>query len=149
LSVAIAFPFVSFVVAMNPIAALLAAITLAAVPLFAQTADAPSAAVKNVTPDEAATALKERKDITVLDLRTAEEFKAGHIPGAKNIDFLGDDFAKQVATLDKSKTYLVHCAGGGRSTRSLKIFDEQKFSSLLHLNEGFKAWEKAGKPVEK
>ncbi len=106
-------------------------------------------AVKNVSPDEAAKLLGERKDIVILDLRTSEEFKAGHIAGAKNIDFLDSTFAQKLGELDKGKTYLVHCASGGRSTRSLDVFKSQKFSSILHLNEGFKAWTATGKPVEK
>ena len=105
--------------------------------------------VKNVGADEAAKELRERKDIVILDLRTSEEFKAGHIAGAKNIDFLDSGFAQKLGDLDKGKTYLVHCASGGRSTRSLDVFKSQKFSSILHLNEGFKAWTATGKPVEK
>ena len=117
--------------------------------LLAQNPAAAGTVVKNVSPDEAEKALKEQKNVVVLDVRTPEEFKAGHIAGAKNIDFNGPDFAKQIGALDKSKTYLVHCGGGGRSTRSLEAFKEQKFSSILHLDKGFKAWESAGKPVEK
>ena len=105
--------------------------------------------VKNVAVADAAKLLAERKDVVVLDLRTDEEFKAGHIAGAKNIDFLASDFAKKVGELDRGKTYLVHCASGGRSTRSLEVFQSQKFTSILHMNEGFKAWSAAGKPVEK
>lgn len=129
------------------IAALAAGRLIAADP--ATPAPAAAGSVKNVTPEEAAKILQENKDVVVLDVRTEDEFKAGHIPGAKNIDFMGEDFAKQLAALDKSKTYLVHCASGGRSGRSLKVFNEQKFQSILHLNQGFKAWEGAGKPVEK
>ena len=110
---------------------------------------AESEAVKNVSVAEAAKVLGERKDVVVIDVRTDAEFKEGHIAGAKNIDFLDADFAKKVGELDKSKTYLVHCAAGGRSTKSLNSFKSQKFSSILHLNEGFKAWVAAGKPVEK
>ena len=130
----------------------LAAVVCLARPLPAQTAapaDAPAAAVKNVSAEDAEKLLREKKDIVVLDLRTEAEFKAGHIAGAKNIDFLGSDFAQQVAALDKTKTYLVHCGSGRRSTKSLEIFQAQKIPSILHLNEGFKAWEAAGKPVEK
>lgn len=132
--------------------ALLTTLTIVAATLFAQTSTPPKtpvAMVKNVTPDQAEKALKEHKDIIVLDIRTPDEFKAGHLAGAKNIDFLDDSFAKQVAALDKSKTYLVHCASGGRSGKSLPTFEELKFTSLLHLNDGFKGWEAAGKPVEK
>lgn len=89
------------------------------------------------------------KAITVLDVRTPEEFAAGHLKGAKNVDFNGDDFEKQLSTLDRGKTYLVHCAAGGRSTRSLKLLDKLGFKSVIHLDEGYKGWTAAGLPVEK
>ena len=132
---------------MNPTRHFLLLALLAAAPLVLAEEAAP--AVKNVTPDEAEKLLKEHKEVTVLDLRTSDEFAAGHIAGAKNIDFLADDFAKKIAELDKSKPYLVHCASGGRSTRSLPQFKGQNFTNIFHLNEGFSAWAKAGKPVEK
>ena len=127
---------------------LAAVLTCLTRPLSAQTA-APAVAVKNVSAEDAEKLLKEKKEIVVIDLRTETEFKAGHIAGAKNIDFLGSDFAKQIGALDKTKTYLVHCGSGRRSTKSLEVFQAQKIFSILHLNEGFKAWEAAGKPVEK
>lgn len=114
------------------------------------TTTAPITAPKNISVDEAAKLLKADPKVVVIDVRTADEYKAGHIPGAKNIDFFSDDFAKQLGALDKSKTYVVHCAAGGRSGKACKLIEEQQLlPSVLHLNEGFKAWEKAGKPVEK
>jgi len=71
------------------------------------------AAPKNVTISEAEKLIKDDPKVVVLDVRTPEEYKGGHIAGAKNIDFNGDDFEKQIAALDKSKTYVVHCAAGG------------------------------------
>lgn len=107
------------------------------------------AASSNVTPDEAEKLLKENKQIVVLDVRTPEEFAEGHIAGAKNLDFHGDDFAKQLNALDKSKTYLVHCASGGRSGKTCKLMDEDKFAKIYHMNGGFSAWKQAGKPIAK
>ncbi|MEA3209821.1 MAG: hypothetical protein QOE70_2878 [Chthoniobacter sp.] len=134
---------------MKTLLLLLTALTLAARPVCADEAKpvAPAGTVKNVTPDEAEKLLKEHPKTVVLDVRTPEEFAAGHIAGAKNIDFRGDDFAKKVAALDPTKPILVHCAGGGRSTQSLPYLKDKKV--VYHLNDGFKAWEKAGKPVEK
>jgi rhodanese-related sulfurtransferase len=105
--------------------------------------------IKDVTPEAAEKLLQEKKDVVILDIRTPEEFESGHIAGARNLDFFGKDFAKEVAALEKDKTYLVHCASGGRSTKALKHFEEQKLPSVFHLNGGFKAWEAAGKPVER
>jgi rhodanese-related sulfurtransferase len=89
------------------------------------------------------------KKVVVLDIRTPKEYQAGHIAGAKNLDFYERDFAQKLATLDKATPYLVHCAAGGRSTKSLDQFKKLGFKSVVHLDGGFKAWEKAGQPVEK
>ena len=134
---------------------LLAALTLATGRLFAEDAAhsapvaVPAGVAKNVSPDEAEKLLKDNPKVVVLDVRTPEEFAKGHIAGAKNVDFKAADFAEKVSALDKGKTYLVHCGSGRRSTKSLEVFQAQNISSILHLNEGFKAWEAAGKPVEK
>src|SRR5687768_17154520 len=85
----------------------------ASTPAAASTAAASS--IKDVTPQEAEDLIKSRKDVVVLDVRTPEEFQSGHIAGAKNVDAQEDDFASKLGALDKDKTYLLHCAAGGRS----------------------------------
>jgi phage shock protein E len=89
------------------------------------------------------------KKIVVLDIRTPEEFAAGRIAGATNINFRAADFAQRLAGLDKSQTYVVHCATGNRSTQALPTFDKLQFKSLYHLDGGIKGWDKAGLPVQK
>ena len=89
------------------------------------------------------------KKVIVLDIRTPGEFNTGRIAGAKNIDFQAPDFEQRIEGLDKSKSYLVHCASGGRSTHSLMVFKKHQFQSVYHLDGGIKAWQKAGLPVDK
>src|SRR5437879_533090 len=62
--------------------------------------------------------LRAEKQNRVLDVRTAKEFAAGHIPSAVNIDVNGPDFEQKVSALDKNKSYLVHCAAGVRSAKA-------------------------------
>ena len=93
--------------------------------------------------------LRSAKTNAVLDVRTAQEFKGGHIPGAVNIDINSPDFEKKIGELDKDKTYLVHCAAGGRSARACQKLEKMGFRELYDLSPGFRGWEKAGKPVEK
>ena len=94
--------------------------------------------------------LRADKKAVVLDVRTKKEFDAGHLPGAVNLDFNGPDFAKKAAELEKSKTYLVHCASGGRSAKASDLMSGKlQLPHVFNLEGGFKAWEKAGKPVEK
>ena len=108
-----------------------------------------SAVSKNISVEDAAKLVKENKAIVILDVRTPEEFKAGHIPGATNVDFNDPAFSKQLAQLDRNKTYLVHCAAGGRSAQANEEMQVLKFKSILHMNEGFRAWAAKGKPVER
>ncbi len=99
---------------------------------------------------EAAAKLVDEKKVTVLDVRTADEFAEGHIAGARNLDFLqGAKFEAEAKTLDKTKPYLVHCQSGARSSKSLKILKKLGFEKLYHLDDGFGGWQAAGKPVEK
>ena len=93
--------------------------------------------------------LRADKSNVVLDVRTEKEFKAGHIPGAVHIDINSPDFDEKVGKLDKNKTYLVHCAAGGRSARACKKLEGVGFKELYDLAPGFRGWEKAGKVVEK
>lgn len=80
----------------------------------------------------------------LLDVRTPGEFKAGHIPGAINLDINEPDFEQKVGALAKDKVYLVNCAMGGRSARACSKMAKLKFSTLYNLDGGFTAWEKAG-----
>lgn len=120
----------------------------AVTPVFA--ADKPPVPknVKNVGVEEF-DRLRAEKNSVVLDVRTEKEFKDGHIPGAVNLDVNAPDFAKKLAALDKDKTYLVHCAAGRRSLKACGVMDQSEFKKLVNLEEGFSAWSKAGKPVEK
>lgn len=104
--------------------------------------------ITNVSAEQAQKVISERR-VFVIDVRTPEEFAAGHIAGATNINFRAADFEKAIAALDKNQTYLINCASGNRSTQSLPAFQKLEFKSLYHLDGGIKAWQKALLPVEK
>jgi rhodanese-related sulfurtransferase len=110
---------------------------------------APAAGPIDLDGAKAAEVLASDPAIIVLDVRTAEEFAEGHIKGAVNIDFNGDDFETKIAALDPAKAYLVHCQAGGRSGQSLPLFEKLKFSRLYHLSTGFGGWVADGQPVER
>jgi len=93
--------------------------------------------------------LRADKKNVVLDVRTREEYAAGHIAGAVNIDVNAPDFEEKVARLDKHKTYLVHCGAGVRSAKACEQMGKLDFPKLYNLEGGFKAWEKAGNKPQK
>ena len=83
----------------------------------------------------------------ILDVRTPAEFSRGHIANAVNLDFQREDFAAELAKLDKNSTYLMHCASGGRSARVLEMMQEAGFNSVYELAGGINAWQNGGNPV--
>lgn len=101
-----------------------------------------------VTPAQA-TALMNRDDALVVDVREASEYGAGHVLGAKNIpvariDAAGADLAKR-----KAKPVIVYCEKGDRSSAAASALRKQGFARVFNLAGGMKAWQDAGLPVEK
>ena len=83
-----------------------------------------------------------KKNTILLDVRTEVEYKAGHIPGSLQIDFLKtEEYKKQVAVLDKSKPYLLYCRSGKRSKDAMTVMKEMGFTKLFDLQGGFNSWE--------
>jgi rhodanese-related sulfurtransferase/thioredoxin-related protein len=103
---------------------------------------------KNLSVDEFASMTADPQNI-ILDVRTPDEFKAGHLPRAINLNVNAADFAEKAAQLDKNKTYLVHCASGGRSVKACEKLAQLNVPKLYNLPGGFRAWQKAGQPIEK
>ena len=66
-------------------------------------------------PGEEAAKVAMEADRVVIDVRTPEEFEAGHIGDAELIDIQGPDFDKQIAELDPEADYVVYCRSGNRS----------------------------------
>ena len=86
-------------------------------------------------------------NVKLVDVRTAEEYISGYIKGAINIDFYAKDFAQQIQTLEKSKTILVYCLGGSRSSKALDIFHKNGFQNVYSLKGGIMKWRLEDKPV--
>lgn len=105
--------------------------------------------VRSIKGQEAKGLIETRKDLIVLDVRTQEEYDAGHVKKALHIDFYSPAFSKHLQALDTDKPYLVYCAVGGRSSKAVGMMEEMGFKQLYEASEGFKALESAGVPVDK
>ena len=87
---------------------------------------------------------KDKKTLTIIDVRTKEEYDREHFPKAKLINFFGSDFEKKLKELDKNKSYLLHCQSGGRSKGALNKMQKLGFKRVYHLDGGILAWKKSG-----
>ena len=71
-----------------------------------------------------------------IDVRTANEFQSGHVPGAKWIDIYASDFEQQIKKLDREKLYFVYCRSGSRSSQALSLMKSWGFQKVE--NQGSK-----------
>ena len=78
--------------------------------------------------------------ITVLDVRTAEEYAAGHLPNAVNVDINAADFEAKIKAMDPAKKYLVYCRSGSRSTAAVGIMQQLGFTDVINMEAGISAW---------
>jgi hydroxyacylglutathione hydrolase len=88
----------------------------------------------------------DNSDLQILDVRGKTEFDKEKIPGAVNIPagYVLDRFNE----IDKSKTTVIHCASGDRSSIALSLLQAAGLKNARNLTGGISAWKQAGKPVE-
>jgi rhodanese-related sulfurtransferase len=80
------------------------------------------------------------EDIQLIDVRTIEEYNSGYIGGALNIDFYKSSFIDSINVLDKSKTTVVYCKSGNRSSKSALMMKSLGFKNVYNLKEGMNGW---------
>ena len=77
----------------------------------------------------------------LIDVRTPEEYNAGHIEGAVNINFYDEDFEQQLEEkLNKEQPVMLYCRSGSRSAQSAKQMAGLGFREVYDLKGGFMAW---------
>ncbi len=96
--------------------------------------------VASISAEDAVELIKTQKDLVIIDVRTAAEFKTGHIQGAKNFP-LGE-LLRRMKELEKfrGRPLLVHCASGNRSLRAVSILVKNKYGPIYHMNRGLVTW---------
>lgn len=86
----------------------------------------------------------ERDDVYVVDVRTPEEYAAGHIEGVDcNLNVRSAIFFKDYQSLPKEKTIALYCKGGGRSKQVAGVMAGNGYK-VVELSVGYDGWVKAG-----
>ncbi len=87
------------------------------------------------------------KDVQLLDVRTAGEYRNGHIKGALQANWNNTkEFEERVAALDKTKPVYVYCLSGGRSHEAADWMRKNGFIDVVELKGGFSSWKTMNKP---
>ena len=93
--------------------------------------------------------IESSKEPQLIDVRTPDEYKEGHIKDFVNIDFFGSDFETQIKELDKGKPIFLYCRSGNRSQQSQELLIKLGHKDVTDLKGGIDAWMEAGYELEK
>ena len=111
-------------------------------------ADGPMASLQLLDAPVAVELLAERDDVVIIDVRTPEEYAAGHLYGAQLIDIQGEDFAGRIAQLEPDATTFVYCRTGNRSAEAVEMMNQQGFSDVFDAG-GYADLTEAGAPANR
>ena len=78
----------------------------------------------------------------VLDVRTDDEWRAGHLPGALHI--MGGYLTERLGEVPRDRPLVVMCGSGYRSTIAASVLERGGFTEITNLTGGMKAWTDAG-----
>ena len=83
----------------------------------------------------------------ILDVRTPEEFAAGHVPGAVNVSH--EQLAHRLAEVPRGKDVVVYCRSGRRSQIAAGILASNGFERVLQLEGDMLDWQAKARPIVK
>lgn len=92
-------------------------------------------------------ALIARGGAILVDVRTPEEFAAGHLPGAVNLPV--ESFDPAALPRAEGKETILYCRSDRRSGIAAEKTVAAVGGTIRHLDGGILAWEAAGQPVER
>ena len=87
------------------------------------------------------------RNFVLLDVRTSEEFKAGHLPKAVNISRGTLEFLISKHYPQKDVEIVVYCRTDARAALCAKSLSDMGYTNVKNLKGAFKAWGEAGYPI--
>lgn len=90
-----------------------------------------------------------KDSVQLLDVRTAGEFKSGHIKNALLADWKDEnEFTRRIGFIDKDRPVYVYCLAGGRSAAAAAKMRAMGYHQVYELKGGINAWKAENKAVE-
>jgi rhodanese-related sulfurtransferase len=104
---------------------------------------------RQATPLQTTQMINRGKSTAVIDVRSADEFAAGHLRDAKNMPLA--DLSNRIGELDKNrvKTVILVCQSGARANKAARQLKSAGFEDIYSLEGGIAAWSAAGLPLTK
>ncbi|MDF2444803.1 MAG: hypothetical protein K0S46_39 [Moraxellaceae bacterium] len=105
------------------------------------------AAPKETSPQELVQRQAAGESVLVIDVRSPEEFAAGHVPGALNLPHDTITGSEPALRGWKQKPVVIYCRSGRRASTAAGVLEKQGFTKLEHLDGDMPGWQAQGRPI--
>lgn len=94
-------------------------------------------------------ALEKEDDFVLVDVRTSDEYEAGHLDGSKLVPLDTIERNAENVLTDKNKKLYVYCRTGRRSAEAVGILKNKGYTNVHDVSGGITAWQSSGYPISK
>src|SRR5215468_7876340 len=117
-------------------------------PTFRELLSSTKKQIREVSVDDVKRLVEQGSPVKVIDVREADEYAAGKIPGAMSVprgylELRIEDKAK------RDEPLVLYCAGGTRSALAAKTLQEMGYQNVSSMAGGFSRWSDSAYPVDK
>ncbi|MBC7805125.1 MAG: sulfurtransferase [Akkermansiaceae bacterium] len=113
---------------------------------FEQLCDDAKSRIREISTDAVGEIIKTRDSVIVIDVREQDEYRAGHLPGARGIGrgILEYHIAEEVPDTDAE--IVLYCRGGNRSALAADALQQMGYTRVLSMRGGFRQWDAEARP---
>lgn len=108
----------------------------------------PKATIQVLSPEDFSQKLSKTKDKVLLDVRTSDEYKSGHISDALNLDIDSAGFENGIQSINKNSALFVYSTSDEQNDKAIDMLKGKGFSAIYVLKGGVLAWQDAGFPFD-
>ena len=103
--------------------------------------------VESLDPEQVQELRKKGEAFTLVDVREADEWREGHLPGAVHLPRGFLELQVDQKLPEKDAPIVLYCGGGNRSALAAATLEELGYTNVRHLGTGFSGWRDAGMEV--
>ncbi len=113
---------------------------------FQQLCDAAKSRIKEISTDEVEANIQANAPFVLIDVREQDEFRAGHLPGARGIGrgILEYHIADEVPDMDQA--IILYCRGGNRSALAADSLQQMGYTNVQSMTGGYRKWNEEARP---
>lgn len=92
-----------------------------------------SASVTQGSTSQTQGSAQEQEELVLIDVRTLDEYKDGHVFGSLLIDFQEADFQEEIGKLRRDGRYALYCRSGNRASQAVEVMKAMGFENVENL----------------